>query len=102
MGDLMFVSNDRNVQGDLYIESDAEEIYLPDGAQVRRAGHGRRKHQSLVTEDETGIVGYQKYMHLVNRLAVDNTDAYEPDQPNVSHFLRVSQNEHEQELAEAK
>ena len=30
--DLMFVSNDRNVQGDIYIESDAEEIYLPDGA----------------------------------------------------------------------
>lgn len=26
----MFVSNDKNVHGDIYIESDAEEIFLPE------------------------------------------------------------------------
>lgn len=30
LGDLMLVSNNKNVQGDIYIESEAEEIYLPD------------------------------------------------------------------------
>ena len=32
-GELMYVSKDRNIHGDIYIESDAEEIYLPDGTQ---------------------------------------------------------------------
>mmetsp|Transcript_35437 Transcript_35437/g.46655 ORF Transcript_35437/g.46655 Transcript_35437/m.46655 type:complete len:134 (-) Transcript_35437:959-1360(-) len=101
MGDLMLVSNDRNVQGDLYMESDAEEIYLPENQ--RRGGPGfKRNGQSLVTEDEAGIIGYQKYMHIVNRLAVDNTDAQEPRLPEISHFLRVSKKEQAQELQRAR
>ena len=90
MGELMVVSNNRNVQGDLYMESDAEEIYVPERQMPRRAGPGfKRNGQSLVTEDETGIIGYQKYMHIVDRMTIDNTDASEPRQPEVSHFLRV-------------
>lgn len=30
MTPVMFVSKDRNVQADMYMESDAEEIYMPD------------------------------------------------------------------------
>ena len=60
MGDLMFVSNDPKLQGDLYMESDAEEIYLPDNATVRRGGPGgyKRNGQPVMGEDETGIIGY--------------------------------------------
>ena len=78
MTPVMFVSQDRNVQGDIYIESEAEEIYLPDGQFARGASKFRGKKVSTTTEDETGIIGYQKYLHIVNRLAVDNTDATEP------------------------
>ena len=59
------------MQADLYIESDAEEIYLPDS-------YGRNRKVSTTTEDDSGIIGYQKYLHIVNRLALDNTDANEP------------------------
>lgn len=90
----MFVSNDRNVQGDIYMESDAEEIYMPDGAQ-RYGGRGRNKRISTTTEDDSGIVGYQKYLHIVNRLAQDNTDGTEPNQPHLSQFLRVTAQEEE-------
>jgi len=93
-GDLMYVSKDRSVLGDLYIESDAEEIYLPDSHLKRLS---KRKGQ-LAPPEETGIVGYQKYLHIVNRMAVDNTDAYEPSQPQISQFVRVQAAEHEQEL----
>ena len=47
----------------------------------------------LPSEDEGGIVGYQKYMHVINRKAVDNSDNYEPLKPELSHFLRVSEAE---------
>ena len=85
----MLVSKDRNVQADIYMESDAEEIYLPDHY-MRKQNRLNKGRQSLVTDDSTGIVGYQKYLHIVNRLAADNTDAREPKQPALSQFLRVS------------
>ena len=97
MTPLMLVSKDKKMQGDLYTESDAEEIYLPDHymRKQNRLGNGR---QSLVTDDSQGVVGYQKYLHIVNRMAVDNTDAREPNQPELSQFLRVGEAEHDQEL----
>ena len=70
----------------MYMESDAEEIYMPDGG----GQFGRNKRISTTTEDDSGIVGYQKYLHIVNRLAMDNTDGAEPNQPQLSHFLRVN------------
>ena len=89
MTPVMFVSKDRNVAADLYMESDTEEIYLPD-----RDVRNFRKHKlSTTTEDESGVIGYQKYLHIVNRIAVDNTDANEPHKPELSHFMRVSQAE---------
>ena len=30
--ETMYVSKDRNLRADIYMESDAEEIYVPDGA----------------------------------------------------------------------
>ena len=89
MTPVMFVSKDRNVQADMYMESDAEEIYMPD----QQFGKQRL---STTTEDDSGIIGYQKYLHIVNRLAVDNTDAKEPHQPQLSGFLRVTAEEEEQ------
>ena len=63
----MFVSKDHNVHADMYMESDAEEIYRPDGG--GRGRHGRNKRMSTTTEDDSGVIGYQKYLHIVNRLA---------------------------------
>lgn len=92
----IYVSKDPGMQADLYIESDAEEIYLPDSV-VRTQG-GRNRKVSTTTEDDSGIIGYQKYLHIVNRLALDNTDANEPLQPELSQFLRVTAAEEEQEF----
>ena len=90
MTPVMFVSKDRNVHADMYMESDAEEIYMPDQQFGKRV--------STTTEDDSGIIGYQKYLHIVNRLAVDNTDANEPNQPQLSGFLRVTAEEEENEM----
>ena len=76
---VMFVSKDHNLHADMYMESDAEEIYMPDGASPGR--RGRNKRISTTTEDDSGVIGYQKYLHIVNRLAQDNTDGIEPHQP---------------------
>ena len=75
------MSKDQNIQADIYIESEAEEIYLPD-SQLKQNFNTRQR--SITTEDDSGIIGYQKYMHIVNRLALDNTDATEPHQPALS------------------
>ena len=79
---MLSVGRNKDVQADLYIESEAEEIYLPESSHISAGVAGvlppynYGKRVSLPsTEDETGIVGYQKYLHIVNRLAVDNTDA---------------------------
>ena len=85
---MMFVSKDPNMQADLYIESEAEEIYMPDGHM--RGGNFRNNKVSTTTEDDSGIIGYQKYLHIVNRLARDNTDHAEPRQPELSQFLRIN------------
>lgn len=97
MTPVMFVSKDHNVQADIYIESDAEEIYMPYGGNRRTGGFNNKV--STTTEDDSGIIGYQKYLHIVNRLAVDNTDAQEPRPPELSQFLRVSEQENQNELA---
>ena len=96
MNRSIYVSKDPGMQADLYIESDAEEIYLPD-SQFRTQG-GRNRKVSTTTEDDSGIIGYQKYLHIVNRLALDNTDANEPLQPELSQFLRVTAAEEEHEF----
>ena len=94
--ETLFVSKDHNLQADVYMESDAEEIYMPDGTGRQ---FGKKKRISTTTEDDSGIVGYQKYLHIVNRLAMDNTDGIEPNQPQLSQFLRVSAAEEEQEMS---
>ena len=76
------MSKDQNIQADIYIESEAEEIYLPE-SQLKGQNFNTRQ-RSITTEDDSGIIGYQKYMHIVNRLALDNTDATEPHQPALS------------------
>ena len=81
------------------MESEAEEIYMPDGHFRQGQGMRRGHRHSTTTEDDSGIIGYQKYLHIVNRLAVDNTDAAEPRQPALSQFLRVSAEEEEHEMA---
>ena len=78
----IYVSKREDMQADLYIESDADEIYMPDNS-FRPQG-GRNRKISTTTEDDSGIIGYQKYLHIVNRLALDNTDANEPLQPELS------------------
>ena len=50
MTPVMFVSKDRNVHADMYMESDAEEIYMPDQQFGKRV--------STTTEDDSGIIGY--------------------------------------------
>lgn len=60
---------------------------------------GNFRKVSTTTEDDSGILGFQKYLHIVNRLAVDNTDAKEPRQPMLNEFLRVSAAEEEAEMA---
>ena len=41
----------------------------------------------------SGIVGYQKYLHIVSKIAQNNTDQYEPGRPNYSTFLKVEEEE---------
>ena len=97
-GNPMFVSKDHDVQADLYMESEAEEIYLPE-SQMRKGYKQKNRRVSSTTEDDSGILGYQKYLHIVNRLAVDNTDAREPRQPELTQFLRISAAEEEADIA---
>ena len=93
------MGRNQNVQADIYIESEAEEIYLPESSHISVPYNFGKNRVSLAsTSDETGIVGYQKYLHIVNRLAVDNTDAHEPRLPELSQFLRVNEEEEEEEM----
>ena len=66
MTPVMFVSKNQNVQADFYIESDAEEIYMPDHTMSkRRASNLKKRYGSLtsydVPDDDDNIVGYSKY-----------------------------------------
>jgi len=69
---VMFVSKQQEVPADFYIESEADEIYVPDGAGVTedygygRHGKYRQKFGSKGPKNQ-GIVGYQKYLHLVSQ-----------------------------------
>lgn len=53
--ETLFVSKDKNLHADVYMESDTEEIYMPDGGGRQ---FGKRKRVSTTTEDDSGIVGY--------------------------------------------
>jgi len=63
---VMFVSKTEDVSADYYIESEAEEIYVPDT-------HINKNRGQMGTQFDN-IVGYQKYLHIVSKLAQDNTD----------------------------
>lgn len=96
---VMFVSKDQDVQADFYIESEAEEIYMPDRAQrSKKNPYAKRDSPSRYPMNKydtspSGIVGYQKYLHIVSKIAQDNTDQYEPGRPNYNTFLKVEEEE---------
>lgn len=50
-------------------------------------------------DDNSGIIGYQKYLHIISKSAQDNTDAYEPGRPVYGHFLQVEEEEERVEEA---
>lgn len=50
---------------DFYIESDAEEIYMPE----KDGGYGSYGATGGASLQQSGIVGYQKYLHIISRLA---------------------------------
>ena len=95
----MFVSKDQDVHADFYIESEAEEIYMPDGAHRSKKnpyaakGSPNRQQMGKYDNSPSGIVGYQKYLHIVSKIAQNNTDQYEPGRPNYSTFLKVEEEE---------
>ena len=43
-------------------------------------------------------MGYQRFMHVINRKTVDNSDCQEPFKPELEQFVRVTQAD-EEELA---
>ena len=105
---VMFVSKDQDIKADFYIESEAEEIYVPERAQrsprnakknpySKKGSPSRYKHDKFGNSIGTGIVGYQKYLHIVSKMAQDNTDQYEPGVPNYNAFLKVEEEEHQLE-----
>ena len=80
-------------RGDLiYMESEAEEIYVPD-REVRRA-----RGKPELPDPKEGIMGYQKFLHVINRKTVDNSEDHEPFKPEFEQFVRVKQAD-EEELA---
>jgi hypothetical protein len=66
---IMFVSKEHEVGADLYIESDAEEIYVP-ANQQHEIEHDPS--QPFIRPFGVGancIIGYQKYIHHASRIA---------------------------------
>ena len=94
------------MKADFYIESEAEEIYVPERAQrysprnkknpYSKTGGSpsRYKINKFGEPIGSGIVGYQKYLHIVSKMAQDNSDQYEPGMPNYNAFLKVEEEEH--------
>jgi glutamate synthase domain-containing protein 2 len=64
------------------LESEAEEVYVPDGR------------QGSVFEN---VLGYQKYLNIVSQLAQNNSDEYEPLRPNYNNFMRVLEEEEDED-----
>ena len=72
---VMFVSKDQDVKADFYIESEAEEIYVPDRAQGSKVNpYAKNRKPSpyrygpgTVDNMSSGIVGYQKYLHILSK-----------------------------------
>ena len=48
-------------------------------------GAFRGKH-GLKGPTKGGILGYQKYLHIMGKVILDNTDQFEPNMPNFSKF----------------
>ena len=61
---------------DPYIESDAEEIYVPERSQRNDQSHNNHNLPMLkgFGSGANEIVGYQKYIHQASRIAQDNTN----------------------------
>jgi hypothetical protein len=97
---VMFVSKEQNVTADLYIESDAEEIYVPDRKGVKDNDPGdMSSYLKGFGGGANAIVGYQKYIHSASRIAQDNTDQDAPLFPDLAAFAEVSEGEEEDEEA---
>jgi hypothetical protein len=61
---------------DMQIESEADEIYVPETVisdNEAATGAYRGKH-GIKGQDNVGIVGYQKYLHIMGKVILDNTD----------------------------
>lgn len=77
----------------MQIESEADEIYVPESVlsdHDQATGAYRGKH-GLKGKDDVGIVGYQKYLHIMGKVILDNTDQFEPNMPNFSAFMAVNE-----------
>ena len=87
----MFVSKEQNVTADLYIESDAEEIYVPD-RKVRKDNDPGDMSSYLqgFGGGANAIVGYKKYIHSASRIAQDNTDQDAPLFPDLAALCPTS------------
>lgn len=66
------------------IESDAEEIYVPELS--------RDPQQRF-----NNILGYQKYLNIMSQIAQNNSDEHEPIRPNYSNFMQVLEEENEED-----
>ena len=78
---------------DMQIESEADEIYVPETVlsdNEAATGAYREKH-GIKGQDDAGIVGYQKYLHIMGKVILDNTDQFEPNMPNFSAFMAVNE-----------
>lgn len=47
---------------------------------------GGKQSLKLVGHDDQSISGYQKYLHMMGKVILDNTDQFEPLLPNFSNF----------------
>ena len=77
----------------MQIESEADEIYVPETVlsdNEAATGAYRGKH-GIRGQEDAGIVGYQKYLHIMGKVILDNTDQFEPNMPNFSSFLAVNE-----------
>ena len=90
MTPVMFVSKNQNVAADFYIESEAEEIYMPDHTRRKTKRYQSTTSGDMFDQEDEGIVGYAKYLHIINKINTQ-TDVVEPRQPELSTFLKVQE-----------
>ena len=81
MTPVMFVSKNQNVQADFYMESDAEEIYMPDHSPRMRGKnkrYGSNTSTDVFSQEDNTIVGYNKYLHIIKKISKESMDVVEP------------------------